>query len=153
MISELEQYHGVVLRQLIVGAGRPVTLSLVDGQGRKDCFQFEKAAFQIRYSTRRLSPWQFSITIDQLKEMVNLAQQFRPVWIMLVCGIDGVVALSWKEFVSITEARPGGVASIRVSRSRKAMFRVSGNARELPFAKPRGVDEFLDDVITRKIET
>jgi hypothetical protein len=143
MISEAEQYHGIVLRQLVVTAGKPLTISLADSQGRRDCFCVDDAAFQVKYSTRRLSPWQFSFTIEQLQEIESLARTHRPVWLMLVCGIDGVVGLSSSEFVQITESRPGGVATVRVSRKRNAMYRVSGNADDLPFAKSRGVDDFL----------
>jgi hypothetical protein len=143
MISEAAQYHGVVLRQLVVSSDHPVTIALADSHGRPDCFRINRAAIQIKYSTRRLSPWQFSFTIEQLQEMESLAKSYRPVWLMLVCGVDGIVALSSQEFVQITEGRPGGVATVRVSRKRNAMYRVSGNASDLPFAKSRGVEDFL----------
>jgi hypothetical protein len=143
MISEAEQYHGIVLRQLVVSSKRPLTIASADDQGRRDCFRVNGGAFQIKYSTRRLSPWQFSFTIEQLQEIEALALAYRPVWLMLVCGIDGIVALSSGEFVRITESRPGGVATIRISRKKNAMYRVSGTAGDLPFAKSRGVEDFL----------
>jgi len=146
MISEAEQYHGIVLRQLILGAGRPLSIALVDSQGRRDCFRVDGGAFQVKYSTRRLSPWQFSFTVDQLHEIATLARSYRPVWLMLVCGIDGVVALSSHEFIQLVEGRPGGVLTIRVSRKRNEMYRVSGNTEDSTFTKSRGVGDFLSDL-------
>lgn len=150
MITEAERYHGVVFRQLVVSAGRPVTFDVADSTGRKDCFRFDSAAFQIKYSTRRLSPWYFSFTVEQMWEIEGLVRQFYPVWMLLVCGVDGIVGISAQEFIGITESRPGNVASIRVSRKRNSMYRVSGNAGELPAAKSRGVDEFLNAVRSAK---
>ena len=150
MISETDRYHGVVLKQILVRAGRPVQVGVADDSGRVDSFSLEKTAFQIKYSTKRLSPWNFSFTTDQLFEIAGLARKYGSVWMLLVCGVDGVVSLRAKEFLSITESRPGGVCSIRVTRSRNSMYRVSGNARELPFAKPRGVDELVEEALRQE---
>jgi hypothetical protein len=150
MITDLERYQGVVLRQLIVKAGRQITMAVADSSGRVDSFSIEQTALQIKYSTKRLSPWSFSVTADQLFEIAGLARNFQSVWLILVCGVDGIVALRTREFLSITEPRPGGVCSIRVSRNRNSMYRVSGNARELPFAKPRGVDELVAELTQGK---
>lgn len=147
MINELERYQGVVLRKLIVRAGRPINLGVANEAGRVDCFSIERTAFQIKYSTKRLSPWQFSFTAEQIFEIATLVRSYGTAWIVLVCGIDGIVSLRAREFLSITEPRPGGVCSIRISRSKNAMYRVSGNARELPSAKPRGVDELITDAL------
>ena len=151
MINESERYQGAALRQLIVSAGCAVKLCVTNKSGRIDCFSIERTAFQIKYSTKRLSPWQFSFTADQLFEIAALARNFKSVWMLLVCGIDGVVTLRASEFMLITEPRPGGVCSIRISRSKNAMYRVSGNAGELPFAKARGVDELIGEAIGREV--
>ena len=143
MITEAERYHGIVFRQLVVTAKRAVTLEVADESGRKDCFRIDDAAFQIKYSTKRLSPWTFSFTVDQLQEVVGLIRRFRPVWMFLVCGVDGVVGISAQEFIGITKSRPGNVASVRVSRKRNSMYRVSGNNGDLPLAKPRGVRDIF----------
>jgi hypothetical protein len=147
MISDLERYQGVALRQIIISAGQNINIGIANETGRIDCFRIEKTAFQIKYSTKRLSPWPFSFTADQMFEIADLIKKFNSAWMLLVYGVDGIVTLRAREFLSITEARPGGVCSIRVSRSKNSMYRVSGNAKELPFAKPRGVDEFVNEAI------
>jgi hypothetical protein len=153
MISEAERYQGTALRQIILSAGRPVSISVADTSGRVDSFSIERTGFQIKYSTKRLSPWNFSFTADQMFEVAGLARTFgSSVWMVLVCGVDGVVCLRAKEFLSITESRPGGVCSIRVYRNKKTMYRVCGNARELPAAKARGVDEMVAEAISQSIQ-
>jgi hypothetical protein len=147
MIGESERYQGAALRQIIVSAGRPVSIGSADTSGRIDSFSIERTAFQIKYSTKRLSPWNFSFTADQLFEISALARTFDAVWMVLVCGVDGVVSLRAREFLAITEPRPGGICAIRVYRSKNTMYRISGNARELATAKARGVDEMVSEAV------
>lgn len=152
MIGESERYQGTALRQIIVSAGRPVRIGTAEASGRIDSFSIERTAFQIKYSTKRLPPWNFSFTADQLFEIAALARTFDSVWMVLVCGVDGIVSLRTREFLSITEPRPGGVCSIRIYRNKNSMYRVSGNARELPTAKARGVDELVAEALAQEIQ-
>jgi hypothetical protein len=152
VIAELDRYHGVVLRQILVAHGQRVRIGVADLSGRVDVFCLEGAAFQVKHSSKRLSPWQFTYMPDNLAELDKLRRAFDPVWIFLVCGQDGVVGLSLEELTSIVQVGEGGVAWIRVSRSRNSMYRVGGTLGELPRAKPRGVHAFLAEVFGRSSE-
>jgi hypothetical protein len=81
-----------------------------------------------------------------LNELAELARTCAPVWVFLVCGVDGVVGLPVEELRSIVKTGTGGVAWIRVSRARNAMYRISGSIGELPRAIPRGVQAFVSAV-------
>lgn len=146
MISDVDRYHGAVLRQLILRLGNDVRLGVVNLDGRRDSFSLGESAFQIKHSSMRLSPWRFSYTKENLSELRLLSRRFDPVWAMLVCGIDGIVGLSLSELQELVEPDARGSAWIGVSRVRKSMYRVSGALGELPLAKARGVDSFLSDV-------
>lgn len=146
MIAELDRYHGIVLRQILVAYGRRAHVGVVDLSGRVDAFCIENAAFQVKHSSKRLSPWQFTYTSESLSELVELRRKFGSVWVFLVCGQDGVVGLSLDELTSIAQASEGGAAWVRVRRSRHSMYRVAGALSELPRAKPRGVQGFLAEV-------
>jgi hypothetical protein len=144
----------VVLRQLLVAHGHRVSIGIANVSGRVDAFCIENAAFQIKHSSKRLSPWRFTYMPENLAELAELRQVFDPVWSMLVCGVDGVVALSLNELSSIVQVGEGRTAWVRVSRSRNAMYRVGGALGELSRAKPRGVQEFLGEVfaLSGKVE-
>lgn len=146
MIAELDRYHGVVLRQLVLAHRGRVSLGLADLAGRKDSFCIDRGAFQIKHSSKRLSPWQFTYAAENFAELAELRRRFRPVWVFLVCGQDGVVGLSVDELDSIVQPGEGGAAWIRVSRSRSSMYRVAGAAGELTRAKARGVQGFITDL-------
>ncbi len=143
MIPELDRYQGVVFRQLLLGHGGVLRLAVADLAGRVDTFSLDGAAFQVKHSSKRLSPWQFTYFPENLAELARLQTSYQPVWVFLVCGIDGVLGLSWQELTSIVDPAASLASSIRVSRSRKAMYRVSGPLGILPRAKSRGVDGFL----------
>lgn len=146
MISELDRYHGVVLRQILISHGQPMTIGVANLAGRVDAFSIQGAAFQIKHSSKRLSPWRFTYMPDNLAELADLRGDYNPVWAVLVCGQDGVVALSLQEVNSIVSGTNGRTSWIRVSRGRNSMYRVGGDLGDLPKAKPRGLDQFLADV-------
>lgn len=146
MIAELDRYHGVVLRQILVEYRHRVHFGVVDLRGRMDAFCIERAAFLIKHSSKRLSPWQFTYLSENFAELAELRKTYDPVWIFLVCGQDGVVGLSLNELTSIAQVGEGGGAWVRVSRGRNSMYRVSGVLGEIPRAKPRGVQGFLAEV-------
>src|SRR5262249_1798989 len=126
MIAEFDRYHGVVLRQILVAKGDTTSLGVVNLSGRVDAFSVDRAAFQIKHSAKRLSPWQFTYIEENLAELTELRRRFNPVWAFLVCGDDGVVGLSLEELHSIVRIGQGGAGWVRVSRSRNSMYRVSG---------------------------
>jgi hypothetical protein len=146
MIPELDRYHGIVLRQILLSHPGHMTFGVADISGRKDAFYVNAAAFQIKHSSKRLPPWQFTYLPENVAELDELGSTCEPVWIFLVCGVDGVVGLSVDELRSIIKPGAGGVAWVRVSRERNAMYRVCGSVRELPRAIPRGVQAFVSAV-------
>lgn len=148
MIAELDKYHGIVLRQILLAYSGRLTVGIADISGRKDAFYLNEAGFQIKHSSKRLPPWQFTYLPENVTELVELGATCEPVWVFLVCGVDGVVGLSLEELRSIIKPGAGGAAWVRVSRGRNAMYRVFGSAGELPRAKPRGVQAFISAVKT-----
>lgn len=150
MIAELDRYHGIVLRQILVAHRSAAMIGLADLAGRKDAYSIDGAAFQVKHSSKRLSPWQFTYLPENLAELAELRHIYEPVWVFLVCGQDGVVGLSYDELTSVIEAGAGGVAWVRVSRSRKSMYRVAGASGGLPKAKARGVQAFLNELMVKR---
>ena len=150
MIPELDRYHGVVLRQMLVTHGHCMRVGVADAARRVDAFFVEGAAFQVKHSSKRLSPWHFTYLAEAIDDLLGLAQTFDPVWVFLVCGQDGVVGISLPELTSIVRVDQGRGGWVRVSRKRNAMYRVGGALGELLRAKPRGVHAFLADVFRRE---
>lgn len=143
MIPELDRYQGIVLRQLVTSCPEGVRLRPVNVAGRSDAFAVGGAAILVKYSGKRISPWNFTYQAEHVAELLLLCASHNPVWVMLVCGSDGVVALSSAEILELVGPSPNATSWVRVSRGRNEMYRITGSLAELQRAKPRGVEPFV----------
>lgn len=150
MISEYERYHGVVLRELIVTAPGPIRIEKRDEVGRVNSFCLNgQTGLHIKHCAKRLPPWQFTFLDDHLDEVESLERDCGRLWLALVCGMDGIVTLSVREFREITEASDT-TRFVRVDRDRRTMYRVFGNAGKLRSAKARGISSVISDAFPLK---
>ena len=139
MIGEFERYHGAAVRDLIVCAGAPIEIEASDDLGRVNSFLVNKRiAIYLKHSAKRLPPWQFTYFPEHIDELTRLRERADSVWLLNVCGQDGVVAVSLEEFTSINRD-VGETAFVRVDRGRNTMYRVNGNAGKLAKTKRRGL--------------
>src|SRR5262245_35725353 len=119
MIKDFEYYHGVALRSIIANSPGCITIKAHDFTGRMNSYLLnERVAIHIKHSAKRLSPWQFNFNMIHLQELLGLSQETKFVWLVFICGPDGVVAVSLQDFLSITEARQAGIAPIRIDRGK-----------------------------------
>src|SRR6266436_6042717 len=54
----------------------------------------------LKYSTRGRSPWGFTFTDDEQRQLLAMSSRF-PIVIGLVCGSDGVAAISYESYLSV----------------------------------------------------
>lgn len=142
MISELDRFHGVVLRQLVLASKKPMALGVANASGRVDAYSYGSGAIYIKHCARRLSPWQFTFFPRHIDELAELSRMYRPVWVFLVCGVDGIVGIPADDLCAIV-GDAHAASAVRVSRYRKAMYRITGSAGALNRAVKRGVSDFL----------
>ncbi len=144
MISEFERYHGVALRSIVVSARRPVTIQTCEEVGRVDSYRLNNTtAVHIKHSAKRLPPWQFTFTSDEIRELLELRSTTNSLWVILVCGPDGMLSLSVSEFDEAVGASLDSTPFIRVDRDRHSMYRVFGSAGKLGAATGNGVGAII----------
>jgi len=147
MIGEFERYHGVALRELIVGANRPIKIETCDDVGRINSFRIDGAlGIHLKHSSKRLPPWQFTYLDENLLEIDRLAERCSSVWLIHVCGQDGSVALSLSEFWSVNPRHVETTSFVRVDRDRNTMYRVNGTGGKLSHPKRRGLHYIFDEL-------
>jgi hypothetical protein len=147
MIDEYEFYHGALLRALIVECGVPIEISVDDSTGRVDSFSINrKVAVHIKYSEKRMSPWQFTFSVENVEELIALDRKYQNLFICLVCGSDGVVALKPDEFLQITGPAQSKTYWIRVARPKNKMYELTGNDGTLDSKKPRGIAAIVEAI-------
>lgn len=150
MIRDFERYHGLVLRRLVIESDVPVSIKKQDSLGRINSFLIDEFFFiHIKHCAKRLPPWQFSFTREQISEVGELNSRYGCGWLIFVCGIDGLVSLSYEEFVNMVVLGTVGGATIRVDRSPRKQYRVSGKSREAFCIKPEGISTVLIGAMER----
>ena len=139
MTRAFERYHAIVLRSLIVEVSEGVHIGVKDAHGTINCFQVnEKIGLLIKHSAKRLSPYTFGFTEDNLLELELLFEASEESFIALVCGWDGFLIISKDELYSLASKRNAeNTLSIHVSRRKRGMYSVGGR-NKLQSSKPRG---------------
>lgn len=146
MIQDYERYHGVALRSLIVEAPKSLTIKNCDEFGRLNSYLLnDQVAVHLKHSSKRLAPWNFGFTSEQLAEVSGLKSMCGNVWLIFICGSDGIVSLSLNEFLELAESTPGGTRSVRINRAPRQRYRVKGNATRVPELKPGGIARILEN--------
>lgn len=150
MIAEFERFHGAALRTIIASAPHPITIEAWDRTGRIDSYWVNSGtAIHLKHSSKRLPPWQFTFTIGELSELSQLGAAAKRLWLLLVCGSDGLVCLSDIEFRALVGSDT--TPFIRIDRDPRSMYRIYGNNGKLRGAKANGVDEMIRRLFPRDV--
>lgn len=102
-IKKQEFYEGAALHRLARA-------------GVIECIRYEAPFFRLndqllvllKYSTKGRSPWGFTFTRDEQAILQERAAWFKIV-IGLICGADGVAALTYDDFLSVASPRESSV--------------------------------------------
>jgi hypothetical protein len=78
----------------------------------------------LKYSTRGRSPWGFTFTVDEQTLLQSKASKFNTM-IGLICGGDGVAAISYQSYLSVAAPR-GSAVHIACYRKHGAHYEVNG---------------------------
>jgi hypothetical protein len=133
MFDEYEFYQGVVLRNIIVGADYSVMVKPFLRGGRISAFVINfRAGVFIKHSAKRMSPWRFTFSLDQVSDLLDLEQKFFDSFVVLVCGSDGIVTLDVASLHQIFTFDDAEKAWIAIERKPRSQYSVWGNRAELP---------------------
>jgi hypothetical protein len=130
MIRGFESYHGTVLARLVHSADGTQSIGIFPGLSNASYILNEKIGLYIKYSAKRMSPWQFTfkrehqIEIETMRSMLN-------VFVVLVCNDDGIVCLSYEESKSLIGDQAGLVGWITATRRARQMYGIKGSSGSL----------------------
>lgn len=145
MIPESDLYHGAALARLCRGK-TDLALSIKQHKGMRACYVVdENVALYLKYSTKRLSPWPFTFSVENQSEVVGLNREFKAVFVALICGFDGIVCLDFDEYQrSLNQDHEPG-EWIRISRKVREKYTVTGS--DLARAFKVGDNEFPSKIL------
>ena len=140
MIPAYKLYHGAVLAELVDKMKHGVLVDELVEDGRLTSYVLDgTVGLQIKHCLNRLSPWQFTFTAANARELGFLEMSHENSFVVLVCHSDGMVCLTTQEVLFLLSFGKGDQASIRVSRHRRELYAVSSGSAELPRKVADGV--------------
>lgn len=86
------------------------------------------AFIALKYTTKSRTPWRFTFGEDEFGRLIGAAGCYRSAVIALVCGGDGICAISWTEIDSILGHQSGWVS---VKRDFHKQYGVAGSKASL----------------------
>ncbi|MGM5021871.1 hypothetical protein [Tardiphaga sp. 367_B4_N1_1] len=140
MLDDYEFYQGVVLRQLVIEADYSTSFRPFVREGRINAFVINgRVGVYVKHSSKRMSPWRFTFTIDQAADLLDLEQKCPDSFMVFVCGTDGLVTLSFSDLHSIVGFQESENAWVSVSRPPRTQYDIAGNTGELKYKVSRGI--------------
>jgi|SRR6185369_10689719 len=147
MSDEYEFYQGIVLRQLVVNSDFSLMLRPYEKQGRINAFVVNgKIGVFLKHSAKRMSPWRFTFSIEQVADLLDLTAAFSSSFVVFVCGDDGLVTLDVASLYDIVTLQDTENAWVRIERPRRAQYAISGNKADLPNKVPNGVLQIIQTI-------
>lgn len=133
MIKEFEFYHGAVLAKLFHESKQSITIELFPSKSNASYVVNKSAGLFIKHSSKRLSPWRFSFSKEHRDEILDMKNKLKNVFLLLVCGDDGVVALNFDELKTILDETHAPVEWISASRNRNQEYTIKGSEGALKY--------------------
>lgn len=143
MLRDYELFHGAILREIIISASRPITIAVDDIDGRINSFVLDgRAAISLKHCEKKLTPWSFTFSMDQINELIRLKERYGKLWMGLICWKDGVVFITPQQFLTLTSSSETQ-HWIRVHRAKNQMYSLRGSGGELDSKIRRGAGDVL----------
>lgn len=131
MVNEFDTYHGIVFSSIIRGASRRISFETYPSVDKASYLLDDKLGLYIKYSTKRMSPWQFSFLRRHQDEIAEMKVLIGRVVLALVCRNEGIVGLTFSELKNILDEQHEENEWISVSRRPREKFVVKGTDGKL----------------------
>lgn len=145
MINEFNFFHGAVFTELVHHCSQSISICSLDDSENSAYVINDRVGLYIKYSKKRLTPWTFTFLMKHQDTIKKLKDFYGEVVVVLVCNDDGIVGLSFDELKYILDHNHEDVEWVRVSRSKRSMYQVSGTDGDLNFKIAR--DDYIKKII------
>lgn len=124
-------FHGTALVRLV----QDHRIHAIQSYKANHCYLVNsKSCIYLKHSTKRLSPWHFTFLPEHLSEIVEIHNNTKALFVVLICNDDGICCLNYQEVAQlIMVGNMGQTKWIRISRSTREKYTVSGTDGKLAY--------------------
>jgi len=127
MLNQSDFFHGVLFSKLLDHQELNIKK-----HPYFSAYIINNRAYYIKYSKNRISPWSFSFSETHVTEIINLLEQFKNVYIVLICNEDGICCLNSQEFRTVIAIENEKFPKwIKATRQRREKYLVTGSDGKL----------------------
>lgn len=127
MIKQFEFYHGVVFTKLVHCCKENILIKPYPSSSNASYILNDQIGLYIKHSTKRMSPWRFNFQKDHQNELFEMKSNLNKIYLILVCGYDGIVTLSYNELKIILDDSRDEIEWISAARNRNQEYTVNGS--------------------------
>jgi hypothetical protein len=121
---EFEFYHGIALCKIIHNSPN-TTIKLYSEKSNSSYIVNGSIGIFVKYSTKRMSPWQFTFAKSHCDDLFTMMKNFKRVFLILVCRDDGIVCLNSQEIEKLIVKNHHRSQGLSVSRRPREKYRVA----------------------------
>jgi hypothetical protein len=147
MVREFEFYHGAALARLIHGHTNINIEQYSAVTSNASYIVNERIGLYLKHSTNRLSPWVFTFKREHQQEVEEMKKELADVFVVLICGKDGMACLSYSELKLALNDEHGAAEWLKVARRIREKYAISGSDGKLK--TKIGENEFPAKIISR----
>lgn len=146
MISDREIYYGIAMINLFENSTKKLSIQKYSNESLSFYKLNLNSVILIKHSTARITPWSFSLTLKDKVLLSEINDEFKDVYLNLVCGYNGVAVITLEEVLKISDFESNNPSRITVKSFKKESFEVSGKKTKLKYkvSKTKPWDRFAD---------
>jgi len=133
MIKNYERFFGAVFTRMATHSDDGVNILKFPSKSNASFVVNNQFGLYIKYSSSRLSPWQFSFAKEHQDEILEMRGYFEHVFVIFVCNDNGIACLNFEELKQILDEHHQDTEWIRVSRNKREKYSVAGTDGKLNF--------------------
>jgi hypothetical protein len=126
MVKDFEKYHGIALTRFAHSFGE-IKINSNINQDNSSYIINDFLGLYIKFSKKRLTPWQFTFNYEHNKCINDLSQICDKGYVVFICNNDGICCITFDEYFKLISNVESELAkSISISRFKNEKYQVSG---------------------------
>jgi len=101
MIAYNSKYIGSAIISIIDSFNEGIKIKRIVDEKSGFYLLNEKIPILCKYSKKRTNPWTFTINKNVLDIYISLVKEYNECFIVLICGIDGIISLEYSDVSKI----------------------------------------------------